>query len=118
MPSRVVDPTIDEPALVSATIRFVVASICLWHSANPHNTEKEYSQSRHAWTMLHVLLGRKFQSVRLEENEETCEVEPCEDGTSIEVWACTCKDLPQVLNQVENILASGSLFDDEGSESD
>jgi hypothetical protein len=118
MPSGVVDPTIDEPALVSAAIRFVVGSICLWHTANPNHTQKEFPQSRHAWTMLLVLLGKKFQSVRLEENEQTDEVEPCDDGTSIEVWACTCKDLPQVLNQVENLLASRSLFDDEGSESD
>ena len=118
MPSGVVDPTIAEPALVSAAIRFVVGCLCLWHTANPDHTEKELPQSRHAWSVLVVLLGKRLRSVLLDANEETGEVEPCEDGTSIEVWACTCKDLPRVLQQVENMLASRSLLDDERSESD
>jgi hypothetical protein len=111
------DVAIDEDVR-SAAIRYVVGCICLWHTANPDHYEREYHESRLAWTLLSKLLGPKLRSVELEADEDTGEVKPSEDGMVIEVWACTCKDLPLLLDQVRNVVASGSMLDEAVSDSE
>lgn len=105
-----------DPSVSSAAIRYVVSSICLWHTTNPDHDDLEYSKSRLAWTLLSSLLGPDLLSIELEFDEDTKEVKPSEDGTVIEVWACTCKDLPCVLDHVRNFIASGSMLDESDSD--
>ena len=90
----------------------------MWHEASGRDPGEEFQASVGSWRVLTNMFGHSLKSIRLEEINETGGLERSEDGTSIQVWAETCKDLPSILKQIHNILASGSALDetDSGSE--
>ena len=102
-----------EDGVEEALIQFIVGSLALWHKANGNEPGKEYPKSVEAWRILSNMLGLPFSSIRLEENDSNGILEVDQDGTLIQVWAETCRDLPAILKQAQNLLASGSLFDGE-----
>ena len=113
LPSK---PTFED-GMADVLIQFIVGCLSVWHKANGNDPGDEYRNSVEAWRVLTNMLGRPLQSIQLEENENGI-LERTQDGTSIQVWAETCRDLPIILKQVQNLLASGSVFDetDSGSE--
>jgi hypothetical protein len=108
---------VDDKAAGQAQIDFVVDSLRVWHTANP-NQDCEYPQAVHAWRVLGNLFGNPLKTIELEFDEETGELKRVDDGISISVWAQSCKDLPGILKQVQNLQASGSLFDNGVSDSE
>jgi hypothetical protein len=103
--------------IMNPQIDFVVDSLRVWHTANP-NQDCEYPQAVHAWRVLGNLFGNPLKTIELEFDEETGELKRVDDGISIAVWAQSCKDLPGILKQVQNLQASGSLFDNGVSDSE
>lgn len=92
---------------------FVVDSLCIWHTSNPGNEDKEVPEAVQAWESLRRFLGISLLlTTRLERNEEG-KVQRDEDGVPLSVWATSCKDMPHILKLVLNLHASGSMFDDE-----
>ena len=107
-----------EDGIKEVLIQFILSNLSMWHKARGNDPGEEYQASVKAWRILTNMFGHSLRSIRLEENDENGILEPSQDGTSIQVWAETCKDLPFILKQIQNVLASGSAFDetDSGSE--
>ena len=97
-------------------VDYVVASVQLWHTANPGlcNDQNVLPESQLAWRHLVGMLGHPLRSIRLDDTGGV--VRRSEDGTLFVQWAETCKDLPQILRHVLNLMASGS-FDDSNEDS-
>lgn len=114
LPSK---PTFED-GMEEVLIQFIVSNLSVWHKANGNDPGEECQDSVEAWRILTNMFGRSLQSIRLEENDNNGILACSQDGTSIQVWAETCRDLPSILKQVQNLLASGSVFDetDSGSE--
>lgn len=99
-------------------VDYVVASVQLWHTANPGlcNHKNILPASQLAWRHLEGMLGHTLKSVRLDDAGGA--VHRDNDGTLFVQWAETCKDLPQILRHVLNLMASGSFDDSDEEPSD
>jgi hypothetical protein len=112
---RVPSNPILEYGIEEVLIQFIVSHLSAWHVANVNDAGEEYQNSVEAWRILAHMFGPSLQSIRLEDNEDNGILVRSQDGTGIQVWATTCKDLPSILKQVQNLLASGSAFDETDS---
>ena len=99
-------------------VDYVVASVQLWHTANPGrcNHKNILPASQPTWRHLEGVLGHTLKSVCLDNAGGV--VHRDDDGTLFVQWAETCKDLPQILRHVLNLMASGSFNDGDEDPSD
>ena len=101
-----------DSTMVTMLVDFVVDCVRLWHTSNPGHEDQELAESVQAWESFICFVGvDSWASIRLERNEEGA-LQRDEDGAPLAVWAQSCKDLPRILQQIFNLRASGSLFDD------